>query len=181
MSRRGKPGRSRTLGTRIVAIASFKRDYYEDIDGDDFADYQAQQVVLIAAISVLVGLVVAGPAIGFIGVVVVGARWWVLSKMIAVKGVELFSERADEYTRKRMMRIVGYSTGPLFFTLIFPIPIIGPIGWVLLNAWSLAALGMGTRVILGDLSLREMAPILAVGGVPQLLLLIGAIIVGVWG
>ncbi len=179
MSRRSKPGRSRTLGTRIVGVASLKRNYYEDIDGDDFADYQAQQVVLIAAISVLVGLVAAGPAFGFIGVVIVGARWWVLSKMIAAKGIELFPGRADEFTNKRIRRIVGYSTGPLFLTLIFPIPIVGPISWVLLNAWSLAALGLGTRVILGDLSLREMAPILAVGGVPQLLLLIGAIAVGV--
>ena len=181
MSRRDESGRSRTLGTRIVGVAGFNRNYYEDIDGDEFADYQAQQVVLIAAIAVLVGLVAAGPEIGFLGVVVVGARWWVISKMIAAKGVELFPERAEEYTRKRMMRVVGYSTGPLFLTLFFPIPLVGPIIWVVLNAWSLTALAIGTRVILGDLSLREMAPILAVGGIPQLLLLIAALAIGLWG
>ena len=57
----------------MVAVAGFNRDYYGDIDGDDFADYQAQQIVLIAAISILIGFVAAaGPIVAFSAIVVVG-------------------------------------------------------------------------------------------------------------
>jgi len=184
MSRRGKSGRSRTLGTRIVGIASFNRNYYEDIDGDEFADYQAQQVVLIAAISVLVGIVAAaGPEIAFIAVIIIGVRWWVISSMIARKGVELFPQRREEFSRKRAMRLVGYSNGPLFFAMFSAIPDfgIGPIIWVLLNVWSITALIMGIRVMLGDMPVREMTNILAVGGIPQLLILVGGLAIRLWG
>jgi hypothetical protein len=167
-----------------VAVAGFKRDYYEDIDRDDFADYQAQQVVLIAAISVLIGLVAAaGPVVAFVAVVVLGVRWWVMSSMIARMGVALFPERPEDFTRKRAMRLVGYSTGPLFFAMLAAIPDfgIGPIIWVFLNVWSLAALVMGTRMMLGDVAIRDMTNILAVGAIPQLLILVAALSIRFWG
>lgn len=183
MSRKSEEKRSRTLGTRMVGVAGFNRAYYEDIDGDDFADYQAQQIVLIAAISVLVGFVAAaGPIVAFSAIIVVGGRWWVISSMIARKGVELFPERPDDITRKRVMRLVGYSTGPLFFALLSSIPNfgIGPIIWIFLNVWSLAALAMGMRVILGEVPARELTNIFLVAGVPQLLILIAALSVRFW-
>ncbi|NQW18457.1 MAG: hypothetical protein HQ478_13315 [Chloroflexi bacterium] len=181
MSRRRDSGLSRTLGTRLVGVAGFNLKVYRDIDDDEFADYQAQQIVLMAAIAVLVGLVAAGPVFGFLGVLVVGARYWIISSMIARKGAAYFPGRADEFTRKRAMRLVGYSTGPLLLALFFAIPLVGPISWFVLNLWSVTALAVGTRVILGDPPLRDIAVILAVGSIPQLVLLIGAVAVRVWG
>jgi hypothetical protein len=176
MSRRGEEELSRTLGTRIVGVLGFNKAVFRDIYEDDFSDFQAQQMVLMAAISIMIGLIVAGPTFAFIGAIVIGLRWLVISEMIARQGVEEYPNRAEDFTRKRAMRIVGYSSGPLLLTFFFAIPIVGPITWVVLNAWSLTAIAVGARVILGDPPMSKIAVMLAIGGIPQLALLIGALI-----
>lgn len=177
MSRRGEEGLSRTLGARIVGVMAFNKAVIGDIYDDDFSDMQAGQIVLMAAISIMIGLVVAGPGFAFIGALVVGVRWWVISELIARHGVEEHPDRPDDFTRKRAMRVVGYSSGPLLFTFLFAIPLVGPITWAIVNAWSFTSLTVGARVILGDPPLSKIALILAIGGIPQLVLLIGALIV----
>ena len=48
MSRRGEERLSRTLGSRIVGVMGFNKAVIRDIYDDDFSDFQAQQIVLMA-------------------------------------------------------------------------------------------------------------------------------------
>ena len=98
------------------------------------------------------------------------------TEVIARQGVEEYPERPEDFTRKRAMRVVGYTSGPLLLTFFFAIPIVGPITWTVLNVWSLVALAVGAKLILGDPPMSKIAVILVVGGIPQLALLIGALI-----
>lgn len=164
-------GRGRTLGTRMVGVASLDQKVFADIDDDPFAQYQAVQIVLLSAVSSLIGLTVGGPGLGLAAAIVIGVRWWAMTRIITRMGERWLPNHAKPVTRGRAARLTGFAHAPLFLALFFPIPIVGMILWVVINAWSIASMNVAIKQLLPGVEIGRYAWLLGAAALPQIVLL----------
>lgn len=167
--------RGRTLGTRMIGVLALDRQVFRDVDGDTFAQFQSQQIILLAAVSSLFGFAVFGQGLGLAAAIVIGARWWLMTRILARLVGQWLPDRADGIANDRASRLIGYSHAPLLLALLFPIPILGPVIWIVINAWSIVAMNIAIQQLLPGVPLSRYAWLLGAAAIPQIVLLILAV------
>ncbi len=174
MSQQGGGGgrRGRTLGTRMVGVAALDRQVFRDIDDDPFAQFQSLQIVLLSAVSSLIGLTVGGQGLGLAAAIVIGARWWLMANILVRLGGQWLPNHADPITQSRASRLIGYAHTPMLLALLFPIPFVGAVIWIVINAWSIAAMNVAIKQLLPGVALNRYAWLLGAAVIPQIVLLI---------
>ena len=168
----GGRGRGRTLGTRMVGVAALEERVFSDIADDPFAQFQSLQIIILAAVSSLIGLSVGGPGFGLAAAIVIGARWWAMTRILTWLGARWFPTRTDLITPSRASRLIGYAHTPLFLAMLFPIPIAGMVVWIVANTWSIAAINVAIKQLLPGVELRRYVWLLVAAAIPQIVLLI---------
>ncbi len=169
----GNGRRGRTLGTRMVGVLALERQVFRDIDDDTFAQFQSQQIIILAAVSALVGLAaVGGSGVGLAAAIVIGARWWLMTRILASLGGQWLPGRADGITNDRASRLIGYAHTPMMLAMLFPIPIVGPVVWIVINAWTIAAMNVAIQQLLPGVALNRYSWLLGAAAIPQIVLLI---------
>ncbi len=171
----GGSGRGRTLGTRMIGVGFLEQRVFRDIDEDPFAQFQSVQIVLLSAVSSLIGLTVGGPGIGLAAAIVIGVRWWLMAKILTRLGGRWLPDRADTVTQARVLRLIGYAHTPMFLALLFPIPNVGPVVWIVISAWFIAAMNVAIKQLLPGVPLSRYAWLLGAAAIPQIVLLILAV------
>ena len=176
MSQQGdeEGGRGRTLGTRMIGVAALERRVFRDIDEDPFAQFQSVQIVLLAAVASLFGLTVGGTGIGLAAAIVIGVRWWAMAQILARLGGQWLPDRAEAVTQARALRLIGYAHTPMFLALLFPIPNVGPVIWIVISAWFIAAMNVAIKQLLPGVPLSRYGWLLGAAAIPQIVLLIVA-------
>ena len=173
MSQRGDggSGRGRTLGTRMIGVAALEQRVFRDIDEDPFAQFQSVQIVLLAAVASLFGL---GAGLGLAAAIVIGVRWWVMAQILIRLGGQWLPDRAEAVTQARALRLIGYAHTPMFLALLFPIPNVGPVIWIVISAWFIAAMNLAIKQLLPGVPLSRYGWLLGAAAIPQIVLLIVA-------
>ncbi len=174
----GGGGRGRTLGTRMVGVAALEERVFSDIDDDPFAQFQSLQIVLLAAVSSLIGLSFNGPGLGLAAALVLGVRWWLMAKVLVELGNRWLPAHLEPVTQSRTLRVIGYAQTPMFLALLFPIPIVGVVIWIIINAWTIAAMNVGVKQLLPGVPLSRYGWLLGAAAIPQVVLLIIALVSG---
>lgn len=170
--RGGGSRRGRTLGTRMVGVAILDQQVFSDIDEDPFAQFQSVQIILLSAVSSLIGLTAGGPGLGLAAAIVIGVRWWLMANILTRLGGHWLPNRADPVTQGRASRLIGYAHAPLFLAMLFPIPIVGPVIWIVINAWTIAAMNVAIKQLLPGVALSRYAWLLGAAAIPQIVLLL---------
>ncbi len=170
--------RGRTLGTRMIGVLALERQLFRDIDDDPFAQFQSQQIVMLVAVSTLVGLTatVGGPRVGLAAAIVIGARWWLMARILARLGDQWLPAGADVITHSRASRLIGYAQAPIMLAMLFPIPVVGPLVWIVINAWSIAAMNIAIQQLLPGVALNRYLWLLGAAALPQIVLLMLALV-----
>ena len=165
----GGGGRGRTLGTRMIGVAALEQRVFRDIDEDPFAQFQSVQIVLLSAVASLFGL---GAGLGLAAAIVIGVRWWLMAEILIRLSGQWLPDRADTVTQARALRVIGYAHTPMFLALLFPIPNVGPVIWIVISAWFIAAMNVAIKQLLPGVPLSRYAWLLGAAAIPQIVLLI---------
>jgi hypothetical protein len=121
-----------------------------EVRKDPFADFQGGQVVLLAAMSTLLGITALGGKVALIAAVVVAGRWWLASLVIVWLYRKRFPGDHDPLGIPEARRVLGFSQAALLLTVLYPIPFAGWISWIAFNALCVIAMTLATSDLLNE-------------------------------
>ena len=160
----------------MVGVAALEERVFSDIDGDPFAQFQALQIVLLAAVSSLIGLSFNGPGLGLAAVIILGGRWWLMAMVLVQLGNRWLPAHLEPITQNRTLRVIGYAQTPMFLAFLFPVPIAGVVIWIVINIWTIAAMNVGVKQLLPGVPFSRYGWLLGAAAVPQVVLLVLALL-----
>jgi hypothetical protein len=130
---------------RIIGVLRLDSNTFEEIEHDPKALTEAAIIVVIVALLSGIGSGLGGG--GFLRNFLSTSIWalvgWFFWSYIAFWiGTKFFEGEADV---NEMLRVLGYAHAPRLLGVLFFIPCVGPLIWLLAQFWSLAAAFVAIR------------------------------------
>jgi hypothetical protein len=144
----------------------------DDVRKDPFADFQGNQVVLLGAMSTLLGITAFGGTTALIAAAVVAGRWWVASLVIVWLYRRRFPGDHNPLGIPEARRVLGFSQAALLLTVLYPIPFAGWISWIAFNALCVIAMTIATSDLLNDAPAKDMMVAAAAYSIPPIAFLV---------
>jgi len=153
-----------TFGQRITGVLRLSPSTFEEIEADRKATGQALAVVVIASLAAGIGgglllgpLALARETLG----AVVG--WVMLAAVTYVLGTRLFPEPQTRTDMGELLRVIGFSSAPNFFSLFGLLPFVGWVAPSIVAFWLLATTVVAVRQALDYTSTLRAFVVVLVG------------------
>jgi len=153
-----------TLTARLKGVLRLDPIAYEDIEGDPGANTQALLVVILASVAAGLG---AGLSLGLGGLVreSVGAvaGWVMWAGVTYLLGTRVWPEAGTRTDMGELLRVIGFSYAPNFFSIFGVLPLVGGLVRGLVALWLLATTVIAVRQALDYRSTRRAFQVVVVG------------------
>lgn len=131
---------------RMIGAAKLDTATYEEIEADGSATRQAMSVVLLVALATGIGSLGSGGIVGlFVGIVLGVVGWAVWAGLTYFIGTTIFKTPETEANWGQLARTLGFAQSPGVLKVFAVIPGIGPLVFVLVSIWQLAAMVIAIR------------------------------------
>ncbi len=131
---------------RMIGAAKLDTATYEEIEADGSATQQAMSVVLLVALATGIGSLGSGGIVGlFLGIVLGVVGWAVWAGLTYFIGTTIFKTPETEANWGQLARTLGFAQSPGVLKVFAVIPGIGPLVFVLVSIWQLAAMVIAIR------------------------------------
>ena len=135
-----------TLTSRLVGVLRLDVAAYEDIERDPRANVQALTIVIMASLAAGLG---AGLGLGLTGLVreTVGAvaGWIMWAGVTYLLGTRLLPESETRTDMGELLRVIGFSYAPNFFSIFGVLPLVGNLIRACVALWLLATTVVAVR------------------------------------
>jgi hypothetical protein len=135
-----------TLTNRLVGVLKLDAPAYEDIESDPRANTQALTIVILASLAAGLG---AGLTLGFGGLVRVTigalAGWVMWAGVTYLLGTRVWPEAQTRTDMGELLRVIGFSYAPHFFSIFGVLPGVGVLIRIAVNLWLLATTVVAVR------------------------------------
>jgi len=134
------------LFQRMIGAAKLDTATYEEIEADGSATRQAMSVVVLVALATGIGSLGSGGLVGlFVGIVLGVVGWAVWAGLTYFIGTTIFKTPETEANWGQLARTLGFAQSPGVLKVFAVIPGIGPLVFVLVSIWQLAAMVIAIR------------------------------------
>jgi hypothetical protein len=135
-----------TVTERVAGVLRLNASAFEEIEADHRANGQAFAIVVLTTLAAGV----AGGQYGGLGRMTLEALgavvgWITWAAVTYVLGVRLLPERETRSDIGELLRVMGYSTAPSFFSILGALPIVGRFIPDLISFWLLGTTVIGVR------------------------------------
>ena len=153
-----------TLTSRLVGVLKLDPAAYEDIEHDPRANAQALTIVILASLAAGLG---AGLSLGLTGLVreTVGAvaGWIMWAGVTYLLGTRLWPEPNTRTDMGELLRVIGFSYAPNFFSIFGVLPLVGNLIRGCVALWLLATTVVAVRQALDYRSTARAFQVVVVG------------------
>jgi hypothetical protein len=153
-----------TFGERIKGVLVLSPRVFEEIEADANATGQALGVVVLGSLAAGIGGgLLLGPgalARETLGAIVGWIMWAALTYLL---GTRVMPEPQTRTNMGELLRVIGFSSAPNFFSLFALVPLIGWIVRSLVAFWLLAAMVIGVRQALDYRSTPRAIVVVVIG------------------
>ena len=135
-----------TVAERVTGVLALRPSVFEDIEADHHANAQAFAVVVLASMAAGLGGGLSNGAIGMVRETIGAVVGWVMwAGVTYVLGARLLPERDTRTDMGELLRVMGYSSAPTFFTILAPVPFLGRAVPSIVSFWLLATTVLAVR------------------------------------
>ena len=156
----------RSLTNRMIRAARLDVDFYEEVEADTTANWQAFQAVIVASVASGLGYGLwaihtqglAWFAVGMIlgvGMSIIG--WIAWSGLAYWLGTTIFRGPQTSATIGELVRTIGFSNSPRVLSIFSFIPVLGPLIAFIVSVWALIAGVIAVRQALDFSTWRAIA------------------------
>jgi hypothetical protein len=135
-----------TLSSRLVGVLKLDPAAFEDVERDQRANTQALTIVILASLAAGLG---AGLSVGLGGLVrgTIGAvaGWVMWAGVTYLLGTRLWPESETRTDMGELLRVIGFSYAPHFFSIFGVLPIVGSLIRIAVTLWLLATTVVAVR------------------------------------
>jgi hypothetical protein len=172
-----QPGGAMTFVERMIGAAKLDPRVYEEVEADRSATPQALGVVVLASVAggIGVGAGLRGLVVGTLGGLVGWAVWAWLIYFIGTRWLPEPDTRADF---GELLRTLGFATSPGILRVVGPVPVLGPIVFIVTLVWMLVAVIIAVRQALDYRSTVRAVGVCLIGWLVQVVIL--ALVFGIF-
>jgi hypothetical protein len=135
-----------TVMERVAGVLRLQPRVFEDIEADGGANGQALGVVVLSSLAAGVGGGVIGGLGGMVAEALGAVVGWVMwAGVTYVLGARLLPERDTRTDMGELLRVMGYSSAPTFFSILRPVPFLGRAVPSIVSFWLLATTVLAVR------------------------------------
>ncbi|HEX6211633.1 MAG TPA: YIP1 family protein [Methylomirabilota bacterium] len=166
-----------TFVERMIGAAKLDPRVYEEVEADRSATPQALGVVVLASVAggIGVGAGLRGLVVGTLGGLVGWAVWAWLIYFIGTRWLPEPDTRADF---GELLRTLGFATSPGILRVVGPVPVLGPIVFIVTLVWMLVAVIIAVRQALDYRSTVRAVGVCLIGWLVQVVIL--ALVFGIF-
>ena len=166
-----------TFVERMIGAAKLDPRVYEEVEADRSATPQALGVVVLASVAggIGVGAGLRGLVLGTVGGLVGWAVWAWLIYFIGTRWLPEPDTRADF---GELLRTLGFATAPGILRVVGPVPVLGPIVFIVTLVWMLVAVIIAVRQALDYRSTVRAVGVCLIGWLVQVVIL--ALVFGIF-
>ena len=158
---------------RMIGAARLHPHTFEEVEADSSATYQALLIVVLVGLATGVGSLGVGGVRGLIGGVAIALVGWALWAGITyLIGTTLFRTAETHASWGQLARTLGFAQSPGIFKVFGLVPVVGPIIFIAVFAWQLAAMVIAVRQALDYSSTWRAIGVVVVGFIPYAVLIV---------
>ena len=161
----------RGMVERMIGAARLNPEVFEEMEADRGATRQAATVVVIVAAAGGLGAIAFGGIGWFIFAVILGLiQWAVWAGITYWVGTTLFRTPETRADWGELARTTGFAQSPGVLKVFGAIPTIGPVIFLLVGYWQLAAMVIAVRQALDYQSTWRAVGVVLVGFIPLVII-----------
>jgi hypothetical protein len=153
-----------TVTERVTGVLALRSSVFEEIEADHKANGQALAIVVLTTLAAGIGGGqyggVSRMALEAVGAVIGWITW---AAVTYVLGVRLWPETQTRSDLGELLRVMGYSTAPGFFSVLATLPLLGRFVPEVISFWLLGTTIVGVRQALDYKSTLRAAIVVIVG------------------
>ena len=135
-----------TVIDRVAGVLRLQPRAFEEIEADAHANGQALAIVVLSSLAAGIGGGFIGGPWGIVVEALGAVVGWVLWAAVTyVLGARLLPERETRTDMGELLRVMGYSSAPSFFTVFAAVPILGRPVPTIVSFWLLATTVLAVR------------------------------------
>ncbi len=158
---------------RMLGAARLRADTFEQVEADKSATGQAMLVVIIVALATGIGTIQIGGISGLLYGLLAGLLGWAAwAGLIYFIGTTLFKTAQTQADWGELARTMGFAQSPGVLKVFGFIPGVGPVIFLLVSLWQLAAMVIAVRQALDYTSTWRAIGVVAVGAIPYAVLIL---------
>jgi hypothetical protein len=157
----------------MIGAARLRPQTFEEVEADSSATRQALLVVLLVALATGVGSLGTGGVRGLIvGVAIALVGWAVWAGITYLIGTTLFRTAETHASWGQMARTLGFAQSPGIFKVFGFVPVVGPVIFIAVSVWQLAAMVVAIRQALDYTSTWRAIGVAVAGFIPYAILIV---------
>jgi len=154
---------------RIIRAAKLDPNLYEEVEADKSALGQAMAIVVLSSIAAGIGLYKTGGFSGIItGTMASLISWYVWAYLTYFIGTKFLPEPNTQADLGELLRTIGFSTSPGLLRVLYFIPGVGVLMFLIASLWMLVAMVIAVRQALDYNSTLRAVGVCVIGYVIQI-------------
>ena len=154
---------------RIIRAAMLDSNLYEEVEADKGALGQAMAIVVFSSIAAGIGLYKTGGFSGIItGTMASLISWYVWAYLTYFIGTKFLPEAQTQADLGELLRTIGFSTSPGLLRVLYFIPGVGVLMFLMASLWMLVAMVIAVRQALDYNSTLRAVGVCVIGYVIQI-------------
>ena len=164
---------------RMIRAAKLELGLYEEVEADKGATVEALAAVVFSSLASGVGMTSTGGGSGFIaGTIGALAGWFIWAFLTFLIGTKILREPQTQANTGELLRTIGFAQSPRSILLLGCIhPTLAGILILVAFVWTAAAMVIAVRQALDYKSTGRAMAVVVIGGLVQLLVFVGLIVV----
>ena len=131
---------------RVTGVLRLQPRAFEDIEADTRANGQALAIVVLSSLAAGIGGGFIGGPVGMVAEALGAVVGWVMwAGVTYLLGARLLPERDTRTDMGELLRVMGYSSAPTFFTVFAALPVLGRAVPSIVSFWLLATTVLAVR------------------------------------
>ncbi|HWN83768.1 MAG TPA: YIP1 family protein [Vicinamibacterales bacterium] len=153
-----------TVIERVAGVLRLQPRAFEDIEADVHANGQALGIVVLSTLAAGVGGGFYGGPGGMVAEALGAVVGWVMWAAVTyVLGARLLPERDTRTDMGELLRVMGYSSAPTFFSVFAALPLLGRAVPSIVSFWLLATTVLAVRQALDYRSTMRAFAVVIIG------------------
>ena len=154
---------------RIVRAIKLDSNLYEEVEADKSALGQAMAIVVFSSIAAGIGLYKTGGFSGILtGTIASLISWYIWAYLTYFIGTKFLPEPQTQADLGELLRTIGFSTSPGLLRVLYFIPEIGVLIFLIASLWMLVAMVIAVRQALDYNSTLRAVGVCVIGYVIQI-------------
>ena len=158
---------------RMIRAAKLDVNFYEEVEADKDAMYQAMGVVILSSLATGVGSI---GTLGFegilLGTLAALGGWYIWAWLTYFIGTKILAEPQTEADLGQLLRTTGFSSSPGLIRVMGIIPGLGTVVFAVASIWMLVAMVIAVRQALDYTSTFRAVGVCVIGWIIQTVILV---------